>query len=98
MTLRASTVRNLERPVAFATAARKVARIRGHYGDVGGWIRYSNGKPLVQGWDAYGRLMFARGYLAQDANHRGGNGKWYVWHPAFTEEESQRADALYGRE
>lgn len=70
--------KNLERPVEFVTAAKKVARLRGDRGKGGGWIVNSDGKLLRQGWDAYGRMMLALGLIAQDEEHNSGNGKWYV--------------------
>lgn len=68
----------LERPVSFTTAAKKVAAIRGHEGRVGGWIYNSHGFHICQGWQAYGERCAAAGLIAQDMEHDGGNGKWYV--------------------
>jgi len=68
----------LERPVSFTTAAKKVAAIRGHEGRVGGWIYTSYGLAICQGWQDYGKRCFNAGLIAQDPEHNGGNGKWYV--------------------
>jgi hypothetical protein len=87
---------HLERPVSFRTAAKKAAAIRGDEGREGGWIYNRHGYPVAHGWDAYGQLLFAAGVLAQDAEHNGGNGKWFVWIFALTAAEIQRAEALFG--
>lgn len=88
--------RNLERPVSFRTAARKLAAIRGDEGREGGWIYNRNGTPIVQGWQSYGQRMFRAGLLAQDAEHDGGNGKWYVWIIGLSAAELARAEQLFG--
>ena len=87
---------NLERPVSFRTAAKKLAAIRGAKGGDGGWIYNAEGRPLRHGWDAYGRMMVTLGLLVQDAEHDGGDGKWYVWVIGLSADELQRAEALYG--
>ena len=86
---------NLERPVSFVTAAKKVAKIRGDYGKAGGWIYNKFGAPVCQGWDAYGKRVFSAGYIAQDADHGGGNGKWYVWVLGLTEAELKKAEEIF---
>lgn len=69
---------NLERPVLFVTAAKKVARLHGHRGHHGGWITNTSGRVICQGWDAYGHRELKRGFIAQDTEHDSGNGKWFV--------------------
>jgi len=87
---------HLERPVAFVTAAKKLAKVRGDRGAGGGWIRDRNGRVVCQGWGRYGQLMFTRGLLAQDDEHNGRNGKWYVWVVGLSAEELARAEVFFG--
>jgi hypothetical protein len=86
---------HLERPVAFRTAARKVATIRGHEGREGGWI-YNGSQPLVQGWERYGKRLADAGVIAQDPAHDGGNGKWFVNIFVLTSRELAAAERLWG--
>lgn len=65
---------NLERPVAQITAAKKLAKLRGHRGDDGGWIRNAAGTHLCQGWRTYARRAVSAGLIAQDPE----SGKWFV--------------------
>lgn len=65
---------NLERPVKRETAARKLAKLRGHRGDTGGWIRNAAGYPLCQGWRTYAERARAAGVLGQDLE----TGLWHV--------------------
>lgn len=87
---------HLERPVSFRTATKKLAAIRGSEGREGGWIYNRHGLPVCQGWDAYGRKLAQAGLLVQDAEHNGGNGKWYVWVIGLSAAELARAEALFG--
>lgn len=80
--------RFLERPVAKTTAAKKVAKIRGHYGDVGGWIRTSYGFHIVQGWSEYAKRAASAGLIAQDEE----SGKWFV--PVLDMSEQDYAAAM----
>lgn len=86
----------LERPVAFRTAAQKVAQLRGDHGREGGWI-YSGvtGLPMVHGWELYGQRLAAAGVIAQDPEHDGANGKWFVNLFVLTERELQNAELLW---
>jgi hypothetical protein len=87
---------HLERPVSFRRAAQKLAAIRGHEGREGGWIYDRNGRPLVQGWENYGRRLADAGLIAQDAEHEGGKGKWYVWVIGLSAHELRMAEILFG--
>ena len=88
---------HLERPVSFVRAAKKLAAIRGDRGTGGGWIRDKHGRIVCQGWNVYGDRMLRAGLIAQDAEHDGGNGKWYVWVIGLSAAELATAEALYGR-
>ena len=46
-------------------AAKIVASHRGDYGKVGGWIYNQQGRPIVQGWHAYGGRLEQAGILAE---------------------------------
>lgn len=87
--------KNLERPVLFVTAAKKLAKLRGDYGCGGGWIRNKHGVVVCQGWGTYGEKMLKLGLLAQDDEHDGGNGKWYVWVIGLSADELQKAEVLF---
>jgi len=88
---------NLERPVSFVTAAKKVARLHGHRGSVGGYIRTLGGQVVCQGWDTYGKRELARGFIAQDDEHDGGNGKWFVPVLHLTPQMLRMAELTNGR-
>jgi hypothetical protein len=66
---------NLERPVDRITAAKKVAKLRGHRGDTGGWIRNEAGYPLCQGWNTYSRRLASASVIVEDPEQPG---KWFV--------------------
>lgn len=86
---------HLERPVSFRRAAQKVAELRGDHGRDGGWIYNRYGHPVAHGWRAYGEKLYAAGLIAQDREHNGGNGKWYVWLFGLTAGELERAHELW---
>ena len=46
-------------------AAKIVASHRGHRGKVGGWIYDQQGRPIVQGWHAYGGRLEQAGILVE---------------------------------
>jgi len=88
---------HLERPVSFETATRKVAAIRGYEGREGGWIYNWHGQPLAQGYARLGKRLADAGVIAQDPEHDGGNGKWYVNIFVLTPRELARAEELWSR-
>jgi hypothetical protein len=88
--------RYLEKPVSFRTAAKKVAKIRGHVGREGGWIYTADGLAICQGWESYAQRCFTAGLIAQDDEHDGDNGKWFVPVLWLRPHELQRAEQLFG--
>lgn len=52
-------------------AARAFAKAIGAYGSPGGWIYSPAGRPIAQGWFAYGRQLVDRGHVVRRATDDG---------------------------
>jgi hypothetical protein len=87
--MRTTTQNYLERPVRLETAAKKVAKLRGHEGRDGGWIYNEHGYPVTQGWQSYGHLLLAAGIIGQDGN------RYYVSVPWLSAKEYAEAERIY---
>jgi hypothetical protein len=74
------------------TAAKKIAKIRGHEGREGGWIYTADGRPICQGWHEYARRMQGAHLIGQDAE----TGKWYVSVVSLPHADWLAAEQLFG--
>ena len=80
----------LERPVSDRLAAQKVAAIRGHYGQTGGWIYDQNGWPICQGWWLYASRCYEAGRIQQHWS-----GKYYVPVNRLSERDRETAERIF---
>lgn len=84
--------RYLERRVKAETAAKKIAVMRGHFGDRGGWIYTHYGAPICQGWWLYACRFYDEGLLAVDDLDRH---KYYVRVAALDEWDTRAAQKVF---